>query len=180
MTKSAASVAQRNLGLGYALPIIGGVTALLLGLIISDITRTNLDIWIWVLIHAILGAGAVLGTRFATSAYNFGLAHRKKLGATKGARNLNLVLGIIWGAVVTIVSFVKSSEAVNRLVEWPKYTGKPLPSMTDKAQVVEPTPTIHSLGSAAFLENFLPAFVLVLIAVVGIYLLVVERGREAE
>lgn len=172
-----ASRAQRSLGLGYAVPIIGAVTALLLGLIIADLTRTNLDIWLWVLIQAILGAGMVLGTRFATLAFNYSISAGRRVGATKGARNLNLVLGIIWSAVVIVMSFSKASEAVNKLLVWPKQVISKAPG-TETMPVKGPT--IEPVTSVAFLQDFLPAFVLILLAVVGTYLLLAERSREAK
>jgi hypothetical protein len=175
MAKSAAALAQRHLGLGYSVPIIGGVTALLLGLIISDVTHTRLDIWIWVLIHTILGAGMVMGTRYSTAAYNYSVGHGKRVGATKGARNLNLVLGIIWSAAVIIVSFSKASEAVQKLVVWPK-------EIVSKNQVLKTPlpPTIEPITSLRFLQDFVPAFVLIVLAVVGIYLLLLERTRNVK
>lgn len=170
---SAAASAQRNLGLGFSVPIVAGVVALILGLIISDATRTMLDIWIWVLIHLILGAGVVLGTRFATASFNFGLARGAKLGAAKGARNLNLVLGIIWSSIVIITSFTKAMEAVQRSVVWPDSSG------TGLAKPGHPIkPTIEPFTSVQFWQSFLPAFVLLVIACAGIFLLLSERARE--
>lgn len=175
MTKRAAKTAQRALALGYAVPIIGGVTALLIGLIISDATHTNLDIWIWVLIHAVLGAGMVLGTRFSTAAFNYSVSAKRKVGATKGGRNLNLVLGIIWSVVVIIMSFAKGEEAVGKLVQWPKEI------IAKNAILKTPVgPKIDPLTSVAFLQDFLPAFVLIVLAAVGIYLLLLERTRDVK
>lgn len=170
---SAAAAAQRNLGLGFSVPIVAGVVALILGLIVSDATRTMLDIWIWVLIHLILGLGVVLGTRFATASFNFGLARGAKLGAAKGARNLNLVLGIVWSSIVIITSFTKAMEAVQRSVVWP-YS-----SVTGAVKQGHPIkPTIEPFTSVQFWQSFLPAFVLLVIACVGIFLLLSERARE--
>ena len=165
--------AQRNLGLGYSTPIIGAVLALLTGLIVSDVTQTTLDIWVWVLIQVMLGAGMVLGTRFATESFNFATSHKRKLGAIKGARNLNLILGIVWSVVVTIMSFANGAMAVSNLVRWPEPTKFP----EDGTQPAVSVPEILPLTSAKFLEDFVPAFVLIVIAVVGIYLLLVERSR---
>ena len=179
MAKEAA-LARRNLGLGYSLPIIGGVIALLTGLIISDLTHTSLDIWIWVLIYLILGAGLILGTRFATASFNYSEAEGKKVGAVRGARNMNLVLGIIWSAVVIIVSFEKGSTAVNRLLVW--HTGKPTAvDGIPKGKTIyysNSLPHIMPLTYGKFLADFVPAFVIILIAVVGVYLLLAERARE--
>jgi hypothetical protein len=177
MAKSANSLAQRNLALGYSLPIVGGVSALLLGLIIVDLTRTTLDIWVWVAIHFILGLGMVLGTRFSTAAYNFSLSTAAKVGATKGARNLNLVLGIIWSAVVIIVSFSKASQATQGMVHWPKVL---VPKEPGLAPTEQAPPTIEPFTSVLFWKDFVPAFVLILIAIAGIYLLLSERSREAK
>ena len=174
-SKALAKSAQRNLGLGYATPIVGGVVALLLGLIIVDITHTNLDIWIWVLIQFILGTGLVLGTRFATAAYNFSLTSAKRVGATRGARNLNLVLGIIWSAIVTIMAFVKGSDAVQRMVIYPRYA-----PVKDGSAPTPTPPHVEPFNATAMWQNFVPAFVLIVLAVVGIYLLLAERSREAK
>jgi len=180
MTKSAAAAerkaAQRNLGLGYSIPIVGGVVALLTGLIVADLTQTSLDIWVWVLIQFFLGLGVVLGTRFATASFNFANAQGKKLGAIKGARNLNLVLGIIWSAVVIIMAFAKGFDAVQKLVKWPTY---PSPTVGEKTPKVL-GPELLPMTSVHFLQEWLPAFVLILIAVFGIYLLLLERSREAK
>lgn len=172
---SATAAAQRSLGLGFSVPIVAGVVALILGLIISDATRTMLDIWIWVLIHLILGAGVVLGTRFATASFNFGLARGAKLGAAKGARNLNLVLGIVWSSIVIITSFTRAMQAVQAAVVWPvnRVTG------TGTVKLPQPArPTIEPFTSVQFWQDFLPAFVLLVIACVGIFLLLSERARE--
>jgi hypothetical protein len=176
MMSKQVKVAQRNLGLGYSTPIIGAVVALLTGLIVSDLTQTSLDIWVWVLIQVILGVGMVLGTRFSTSAFNFATSHKRKLGAIKGARNLNLILGIVWSVVVTIMSFANGAMAVSNLVRWPEPTKFP----EDGTKPVVSVPDILPLTTAKFLENFVPAFVLILIAVSGIYLLLAERSREAK
>lgn len=169
-------LAQRNLGLGYSTPIIGAVVALLTGLVVSDVTQTNLDIWVWVLIQVILGAGMVLGTRFATASFNFATSHKRKLGAIKGARNLNLILGIVWSVVVIIMSFSNGAMAVSNLVRWPEPSKFP----SDGTQPAVSVPEILPLTSAKFVENFVPAFVLIVIAVTGIYLLLAERSREAK
>lgn len=168
--------AQRSLGFGYSTPIIGAVVALLTGLVVSDLTQTTLDIWVWVLIQLVLGVGMVLGTRFATSSFNYANSHKKKLGAIKGARNLNLILGIIWSAVVTIMAFAKGVDAVSKVVKWP--TAAPENKVPGKPIIV--TPELLPLTSGRFLADWVPAFVLIVIAVVGIYLLLIERAREAK
>jgi len=181
MTKASAtskqtSLAQRNLGLGYSTPIIGAVVALLTGLVISDVTQTQLDNWVWVLIQLLLGAGMVLGTKFATAAFNFANSKGKKLGAIKGARNLNLILGIIWSAVVTIMAFTKGVDAVQKLVKWPT----PVTYSPGGKEVVPKGPELLPFTAGQFVAEWLPAFALILIAVVGIYLLLAERARDTK
>ena len=41
---------QKALALGYAVPILCTAFAIIFGLFVYDATRTNLDVWIWVLI----------------------------------------------------------------------------------------------------------------------------------
>ena len=173
MAKSAKKQARSSLAQGFVVPIIGAVVALLLGLIIADITHTTLDIWVWVLIHLILGFGFIWGTREATKSYNFDLTHNVANGAAKGARNLNLVLGIIWSAVVTMMSFTKGGEAVSSLVDY-NYPTAPVTDGTYSS------PIIKALTGTWWLEEFLPALVLIIIAVAGIYLLLLERSRETK
>jgi hypothetical protein len=179
MSKSTAASAQRNLSLGYATPIVAGVVALILGLIIADLGGQPLNIWVWVVIHLILGAGVVLGTRFSTSAFNYSLTTGNRVGATKGARNLSLILGIIWSSIVVITSFTRAAMAVSGMLVWPdtskiKYSNNNISSNSN----VEVHPHIEPLTSAAFWQDFVPALVLILISIAGIYLLLSERARE--
>ncbi|MFM5905147.1 MAG: hypothetical protein ACKORF_03460 [Micrococcales bacterium] len=169
MSKSAGAQARQNLSLGFSLPIIGAAVALVFGLAVYDATRTTLDIWIWVLIQTILGTAMVFGTVTATSAYNYSLGKGKKTGAAKGARNLNFVLGIIWSAVVIIMSFSEASMSVQKLNRW---VNDPTDIKMGGHNVVDP------LTVSNFLGDFLPALVLLVIAVAGIYFLLVERARE--
>jgi signal transduction histidine kinase len=178
---SKASIARRNLGLGYALPIIGGAVALIIGLVVWDVTHTTFDAWIWILILAILGASLVFGTLLSNSAFNFAETTGKAVGSIRGAKNLNFVLGIIWSAVVTIKSFSDMAGAVSSLRNY----------NTSSVIIKEPvggTPPVHNVytGSSVkpltwhiLLTDFLPAFVLLGIAVVGIYLLLWERAKPA-
>ena len=172
MSKSAAAKARRNLALGYSLPIIGGAVALIFGLVVSDLWGT-LDIWVWNIIQLILGASFVWGTRVSTQAFNHSIAGGKKLGATKGARNLNFVLGIIWAGVVTIMTFVDLSNAVSKLSGWR--------SVNNPGKVGQTVPTgqyLKPLTNDVLFGSFFPAFVLLLILLSGIFLLMSERNTE--
>lgn len=183
MSKSKSALARRNLALGYALPIIGGAVALILGLIIWDLNHANFDAWIWLLILAILGASLVFGTALSNAAFNFAADSGKALGSIRGAKNLNFVLGIIWSAVVTIKSFSDASSAVSQLRNYSTPVYQDAPKTTDGTSgVVYTGPTVKGLTWHDFYNNFLPAFVLLALAVVGIFLLLWKRaapGRSA-
>jgi hypothetical protein len=176
MPKSAAAKASRNLGLGYSLPIIGGATALIFGLMVYDIVRTQLDIWIWVIIQVILGASLVWGTRASTQSYNHAVESGKKLGAARGARNLNFVLGIVWSGIVTIMSFSVLAMAIGKLHGY-SYVNQGQPAGT-KPQYTPTGVYIKPFTVDNFFGDFLPAFLLLLILLSGIFLLMSERNTE--
>lgn len=163
MTKLTGSQARTSLALGFSSPIIGAALAIIIGLIVYDLTKTSFDIWIWVLIHTILGAALVLGTRWSTSAYNFALGKGRKTGAEKSARNLSFVLSIIWSAWVIILSIITQTESVNKMVSYQLNTVEILP-----------------ITSSVVFGEFLASVALLVLVTVGIYLLLIERGREAK
>ena len=171
MAKSAKRQARSALAQGFVVPIIGAVISLLLGLIIVDITNTNLETWVWVAIDAILGAGFVWGTRAATISYNFSLATGQTAGVAKGARNLNLVLGIVWGAIGTLMAFGSGTSAVSGLVRYRNY-------QPGQNGPVLPDPLIDPVTFEYFWKQFLPAFALIVLVAGGLYLLLLERSRE--
>jgi len=108
--------ARRSLGAAYALPIVAVASALIFGLIVFDVTGTTLEVWVWVIIQAIIGAGIVVGTIFgekAMAAGPRGTTSRSRI--TRSARGLNFVLSIVFGAVVTIMGFSYGTSAVNSL-----------------------------------------------------------------
>jgi hypothetical protein len=111
---------RRALGLAYAAPIILTAFALILGLIVYDVTGTAPQVWVWVIIQALIGAGIVTGTVLARRARG---AHAtaaaagspKPPSAVSGARVLNFVLSIVFGVVVIIMSLSYGASAINRL-----------------------------------------------------------------
>lgn len=165
---------QKALGLGYAIPILATAVAIIFGLIVYDVTRTELQVWVWVLIQVIIALGIVLGTRFANRAKTGEILPVKPRGAmaAAGASNLNFVLSIVFGAVVSIMSFTFGFGAIENLRIWdiPAGDGKD----------VNPMPTIQAPDFQWLFEDFLPAKVLLLLAVVGIYLTITERNRKAK
>lgn len=160
---------QKALALGYAIPILTTAFAIILGLAIYQTTRTNLQIWVWVIIIAIVGYGVVMGTHFAAKAKAARQAPPKpKTALAAGAANLNFVLSIVFGGVVSIMAFTFGNSAMSKLQNW---------------QAVAPSngqtyPDITTPDLKWYLEDLAPAKVLLLLAVVGVYLSITERHRK--
>jgi hypothetical protein len=171
--KSAARARRRNLGLGYAVPILTTAFAIVLGLFIYDATKTALQTWVWVLIQAIVAVGIVLGTRFANKAKQGEVAVAKPRAVfaslAAGAANLNLVLNIAFGAVVSGIAIASTSSAVDKLYSYGVY---------DQNGKVTTPGHINDFTWQWLIEELAPAKVLVLLVVVGTYLTITLRNRE--
>jgi hypothetical protein len=170
-TKPRLSAEQKELAYGYAIPILTTAFAIILGLAVYDITRTNLQIWVWVIIIAIVGYGIVMGTHFASKAKAARPTPPKpKTALAAGAANLNFVLSIVFGGVVSIMAFIFGSEAINKLQGW-----QAVSSINGQSY-----PTIAAPDIKWYLEDLAPAKVLLLLAVIGVYLSITERHRKRE
>jgi heme/copper-type cytochrome/quinol oxidase subunit 2 len=173
--KARMSEVQKALALGYAIPILATAIAIILGLVVYDITRTNLQIWVWVIIISIVASGVVLGTRFANKARTAKPEKPKpKTALAAGAASLNFVLSIVFGASVSIMAFSFGAEAISKLRVWPE-----IPADC-KFSECNPVPTLASPSWQWLIEEMAPAKVLLLLAVVGIYLTITERNKEAK
>jgi heme/copper-type cytochrome/quinol oxidase subunit 2 len=160
---------QKALALGYAVPILCTAFAIIFGLFVYDATRTNLDVWIWVLIISIVGFGVIAGTRFAARARQARVeSPRPKAALAAGAATVNFVLSIIFGATVSIMAFTTGQQAVGALQEWAVWKEGDTES---KYSIV--TPDIDW-----FLRQMAPAAILLILAVVGVYLSITERHRK--
>ena len=163
---------QRAIGLAYASPIIGTAIAIIFGLIVYDITKTDLDTWIWVVIQVIIATSIILGTRFAASARQARPLPPRERRVGVAAVSLNFVLSIIFGVVVIIMAFALGSAAVDSLVYWPEWReGMPQSEYIAK---------ISDLTFGWFVQKLLPAFVLLLLAEFGIYRTILIRNQEAK
>ncbi len=111
---------QRAVGLAYASPILGTAVAILFGLAVYDITRTTLDVWIWVIIQLIIALSILIGTRFAARAKLVAVEPKPKQPGV-AAVTLNFVLAVLFGVVVTIMAFTYGSNAIGSLVDWNAY-----------------------------------------------------------
>jgi len=163
---------QRAVGLAYASPIIGTAIAIIFGLTVYDITKTDLDTWIWVIIQVIIATSIIVGTRFAASARKARPLPPRERRAGVAAVSLNFVLSIIFGAVVLIMSFTLGAQAVDSLLYWPEWReGMSQADMVSK---------VSDLTVNWFTSDFLPALVLLLLAIFGIYRTIVIRNTETE
>jgi heme/copper-type cytochrome/quinol oxidase subunit 2 len=172
--KEGMSESEKALGLGYAIPILFTAVAIIFGLVVYDITRTDLQVWVWVVIQVIIALGILLGTRFSSKAKSGNAAPpRVRQTLAAGAANLNFVLSIVFGATVSIMSFSFGASAIESLRIWPEYI-EPKPG---EEFVFDPGWEIAPFEWRWFFESMLPALVLLLIAAVGIYLFITERNQ---
>ena len=171
--KKGLSEAQKALGLGYAVPILATAAAIIFGLVVYDVTRTNLEVWVWVIIQVIVVIGIVAGTKFASKAKAAKpVAPKPRTALAAGAATLNFVLSIVFGVAVTIMSFTFGSGAIEKLRQWPQYIDGKEPTSTE--------PTISPLTFTWFIDEMLPALVLLILAVVGIYWTLTERNKDSD
>lgn len=162
--------AQKALALGYAVPILATAFAIILGLAVFDATRTNLDVWVWVLIQIIVVAGVVQGTRFAAKAKAGKVKpprERKALAA--GAAMLNYVLSVVFAAVVSIMAFSFGAGAVSKLQVYATYD--------ENGNVLKPG-YLQAVSVEWVVNDLLPALVLLGVAVVGVYWTMNARNAE--
>lgn len=159
---------QRAVGLAYASPIIGTAIAIIFGLVVYDTTRTTLDVWIWVIIQAIIATSIIIGTRFAAQARSSKPIQPRPRRTGTAAVNLNLVLSIVFGAAVTIMAFSFGSAAIESLREWPQW---------DENDPSSQQPFVNPISLTWFLEKLLPALVLLALATIGIYRTMISRHR---
>ena len=173
--KKGLSESEKALGLGYAIPILFTAVAIIFGLVVYDITRTDLQVWVWVIIQVIVALGILLGTRFAAKAKSVKeAAPRVRQTLAAGAANLNFVLSIVFGAVVSVMSFTFGASAIESLRVWPEYEE---PAKGEEEYYYQMSWTVAEFEWKWFFESMLPALVLLLIAAVGIYLFITERNQ---
>jgi hypothetical protein len=174
--KTRMSDSEKALGLGYAVPIIATAIAIIFGLAVYDVTRTDLEVWVWVIIQVIIVSGILLGTRFSTKAKTIkATAPRPRATLAAGAANLNFVLSIVFGVTVSIMSFAFGSAAIEKLRVYPPYE-EPAPGEEFTAVW---TWEVAPLSVSWFIEQMLPAIVLLGLAAAGTYFAITERNKVA-
>ncbi|CAB4632076.1 unannotated protein [freshwater metagenome] len=174
--KTGMSDSEKALGLGYAVPIIFTAIAIIFGLVVYDITRTNLQVWVWVIIQVIIASGILLGTRFSTRAKSAVAAPaRPRATLAAGAANLNFVLSIIFGSFVSIMAFAFGADAIEKLRIYPPYV-EPLPG---EEAVYDWSWQVAPFTVSWFIEQMIPALILLFLAAAGTYLSITERNKAA-
>lgn len=111
--------AKREAALAFVYPIVGTTLALLIGLTVYQASRQNPQVWVWVLILAIVGGSVVLGSIYAarTKAHVASKAKPNKEAGTT-ALSLNFVLVVVFVVVVTVMSFGFGIAAITELSQW--------------------------------------------------------------
>jgi hypothetical protein len=174
--KERMSESEKALGLGYAVPIIATAIAIIFGLAVYDVTRTDLEVWVWVIIQVIIVSGILLGTRFSTKAKSAkAAAPRARATLAAGAANLNFVLSIVFGVTVSIMSFAFGAAGIEQLRVYPPYE-EPAPG--EELTAIW-TWTVSPISLSWFIEQMLPAIVLLVLAAAGTYLSITERNKVA-
>jgi hypothetical protein len=140
------------------------------------VTRTDLEVWVWVIIQVIIVSGILLGTRFSTKAKSAKEAPpRTRATLAAGAANLNFVLSIVFGVTVSIMSFGFGAAGIEKLRVYPPYE-EPAPGEEFTAVW---SWTVSPLSVSWFIEQMLPAVVLLVLAAAGTYLSITERNKVA-
>jgi hypothetical protein len=175
--KQKLSAAQKALSLGYAVPILATAVAIIFGLAVYDVTRTDLQVWIWVIIIAIVASGVITGTIFSNQARAEKPAVQKAPGSRMalavGAANLNFVLSIVFGSVVTIMAFTFGAEAIQSLQTFSQ------PPVNCKDIECNSIASVTGPSLQWLVEKFAPAKILMAISIIGIYLTITARNKES-
>jgi heme/copper-type cytochrome/quinol oxidase subunit 2 len=115
--------AKREAALAFVYPIVGTTIALIIGLAVYSFRRENPQVWIWVLILAIVGGSIAMGTIYAartkTSNPKARAVAPKKNGSA--ALTLNFVLVVIFVVIVTLMSFTFGIAAIQELRQYMEY-----------------------------------------------------------
>jgi hypothetical protein len=124
----------------------------------------------------IIVSGILLGTRFSTKARSAkAAAPRARATLAAGAANLNFVLSIVFGVTVSIMSFGFGAAGIEKLRVYPPYE-EPAPGEEFTAIW---SWTVAPLSVSWFIEQMLPAIVLLVLAAAGTYLSITERNKVA-
>jgi hypothetical protein len=166
---------RKALALGLSLPIISTALAMILGLMFWDLQRGNLTSWTWVVIQSVIAFGIIGGTVFSVRAIRAIGGHvlSAAIAGASGSLRLNYVLTIIFGAIVTLMSFTMGFSAISEL-KW-RNTGQAT------AQSI-----LNNVDARWVFNDFLPTYVLLLLVTVAVFFTIAARhgklgaGKPAE
>ena len=164
------SPTQKALAVGYALPIIGTALAIIIGLVVYDIQQSSIQNWTWVVIQLIIGTSIILGTRSAAKARSAKpVVRTPRVVGAAGAVTLNYVLSLVFAGAVSIMSFIFGTGAVNSLTNsWCDDMGN-----CDKNKPLD-------LGADWWINQMIPAFLLLVAVQVTVYLVITSRNKEVK
>ncbi|MFM8927810.1 MAG: hypothetical protein ACKOFA_06430 [Rhodoluna sp.] len=109
--------ARRDAALAFIYPIVGTTIALIIGLVVYQARRENPQVWVWVLILAIVASSIIAGSIYSarTRAHGAKAVVRPARVPGTAALNLNFALVVIYLVVVTIMSFIYGIGAIQEL-----------------------------------------------------------------
>lgn len=161
------SSAQKALALGYALPVLGTALAVIVGLVFYDIQRSSIQNWTWVVIQVIIGTSVVLGTRFAAKAKaSTPVVRAPRVAGAVGAVRLNYVLSVVFAGVVAAMSFGFGTGAISSLRSYESCGEGPC------------VPKISGMTFDWWFNQMIPAFLLLVLVEVAVYLSITLRNKE--
>ena len=162
------SETQKALAIGYALPIIGTALAVIIGIAVFDAQRTSIQGWTWVLILLLVGSSIVFGTRSAAKAkLAKPVVRAPRVVGAAGAVTLNYVLSVVFAGVVSIMSFTFGVGAINGLY-----------GQGDCTSTTCPDPTIAPISADWWINQMIPAFLLLVLVQAATYLAITSRNKE--
>ncbi|CAB4616512.1 unannotated protein [freshwater metagenome] len=162
---SAEPEVKKALALGLSLPIITTALAMILGLMFWDLQNRELSSWTWVIIQSVIAFGIIAGTRYSMKAIRSVSGSHSGVSGAVGAMNLNFVLSIIFGSIVTLMSFTMGFAAIDQL-KW--------------RSVITPTPKniMNNFDVNWVFVDFAPTYVLLLLVSVAVFFTLVSRHAK--
>jgi hypothetical protein len=119
-----------------------------------------------VIIQSVIAFGIIAGTRYSMKAIRSVSGSHSGVSGAVGALNLNFVLSIIFGAIVTLMSFTMGFAAIDQL-KW--------------RSVITPTPQtiLNNFDANWLFVDFAPTYVLLVLVSVAVFFTLVSRHAKA-
>lgn len=159
--------ARKSLAIGFASPIAGAALGVILGLAIYDIFN-NFVQWTVVILLALLGFSIWLGANKSGEALAYA-NQSGELSASKGAANLNSILAIVWMVISYIVALTTALSALESFVDRPSFSS---------SEPYNPGEFTVVFDATIFVGEFLPAIVIVAMAMFGFVFQLIATSKE--